>query len=289
MDRPAGPGRGRRAGRLVTSNCRARGYNRRNRHFSSCVKCCRNTVPEAELHCGPAERLPFADRQFDFISCLGALEHFLDIEGSLQEMIRVAKTNASILLLVPNADFLPSRLGLYNGTLQAAMKEQALSLLEWEQLFESAGLRVKARWKDLHIISTEWIFRPPFYEWPLRAAQAAVLPFWPLNCNTSSTISAFLTSNSDCMNILVITGNFPPRRGGMEQLLGNRCDDSERIIRCSSSPHMRIIRVRLRRESSVRAGGAWWGFCLCALERREASSLSPGQSSSLRRQCLGDR
>jgi SAM-dependent methyltransferase len=142
---------------------------------------CRSAVPQAELHCGPAERLPFADRQFDFISCLGALEHFLDIEGSLQEMIRVAKTNASILLLVPNADFPPSRLGLYNGTLQAAVKEQARSLLHWEELFESAGLRVKARWKDLHIISTAWIFRGPFYEWPLRAAQAAVLPFWPLN------------------------------------------------------------------------------------------------------------
>jgi ubiquinone/menaquinone biosynthesis C-methylase UbiE len=142
---------------------------------------CRSAVPEAELHCGPAERLPFADRQFDFISCLGALEHFLDIEASLQEMIRVAKPNASFLLLVPNAGFLPSRLGLYKGTLQAAVKEQALSLLDWQELFESAGLRVKARWKDLHILSTAWIFRGPYHQWPLRAAQAAALPFWPLN------------------------------------------------------------------------------------------------------------
>ena len=142
---------------------------------------CRDAVPEAELHCGPAERLPFADRQFDFISCLGALEHFLDIEASLQEMIRVAKADASILLLVPNSDFPPSRLGLYNGTLQAAVKEQALSLLEWQELFQSAGLRVKARWKDLHILSMEWIFRGAYYEWPLRAAQAIALPFWPLN------------------------------------------------------------------------------------------------------------
>jgi len=142
---------------------------------------CRDAVPEAELHCGPAERLPFEDRQFDFISCLGALEHFLDIEVSLKEMIRVAKPNASILLLVPNAGFLSSRLGLYNGTLQAAVKEEALSLLGWQELFESAGLRVKARWKDLHILSNAWIFRGAYYEWPLRAAQAVALPFWPLN------------------------------------------------------------------------------------------------------------
>ena len=145
------------------------------------LEVCRKVVPKAELHCGAAERLPFADRQFDFISCLGALEHFLDIEAALREMIRVAKPDASILLLVPNADFLPTRLGLWNGTLQAAVKEQALSLLEWQELFESAGLRVKARWKDLHILSAGWIFHGAYYEWPLRAAQALALPFWPLN------------------------------------------------------------------------------------------------------------
>jgi ubiquinone/menaquinone biosynthesis C-methylase UbiE len=141
---------------------------------------CRKALPEAELHCGSAERLPFADQQFDFVSCLGALEHFLNAEASLQEMIRVAKPNASFLLLVPNAEFLPSRLGLYTGTLQSSMKEEARSLLEWQQLFESAGLRVKARWKDLHILSAAWIFRGSYYGWPLRAAQALALPFWPL-------------------------------------------------------------------------------------------------------------
>jgi ubiquinone/menaquinone biosynthesis C-methylase UbiE len=115
---------------------------------------CRSAVPEAELHCGPAERLPFADQQFDFVSCLGALEHFLDIEVSLKEMIRVAK---------------------------ATVKEEAFSLVRWQELLESAGLRVKARWKDLHILSTAWIFRGAYYEWPLRAAQAVALPFWPLS------------------------------------------------------------------------------------------------------------
>jgi ubiquinone/menaquinone biosynthesis C-methylase UbiE len=48
---------------------------------------CRGALPQAKIHCGPAEHLPFADRQFDFISCLGALEHFLDPEASLKEMV----------------------------------------------------------------------------------------------------------------------------------------------------------------------------------------------------------
>jgi hypothetical protein len=29
-------------------------------------------------------------------------------------------------------------------------------------------------------MSASWIFRGKFYQWPLRAAQALALPFWPL-------------------------------------------------------------------------------------------------------------
>lgn len=142
---------------------------------------CKSALPSAELHCGPAERLPFKDRQFDFISCLGALEHFLDPQAALNDMRRVAKPDARVLLLVPNADFLPSRLGLYSGTLQSAVKEEARSLPEWQELFESSGLRVRTRWKDLHVLSASWIFRGALYQWPLRAGQALALPFWPVS------------------------------------------------------------------------------------------------------------
>jgi SAM-dependent methyltransferase len=145
------------------------------------VDLCSSALPEAEIYCGAAEQLPFADRQFDFISCLGALEHFLDPEAALQEMIRVAKPDAYFLLLVPNAGFLPIQLGLYRGTSQTTVKEEARSLLEWQQLFESVGLRVQTRWKDLHILSGSWVFRGPYYSWALRAAQALALPFWPLS------------------------------------------------------------------------------------------------------------
>lgn len=141
---------------------------------------CRKLLPEAELRCGPAEELPFADGRFDVVSCLGALEHFLEPAKALREMARVARPEARLLLLVPNADFLTQRLGLYSGTQQTEIREEALTLAEWDRLFESAGLRVVERWKDLHVVSPSWICRGPWYAWPMRAVQALALPLWPL-------------------------------------------------------------------------------------------------------------
>ena len=142
---------------------------------------CRQTLLDADLHCASAEQLPFRDRQFDVVSCRGALEHFADPQAALREMVRVAKPGAVFILLVPNAGFLPLRLGLYAGTQQADIREVVRSLSEWRELFDRAGLSVRHRWRDLHVISRSWIFRGPWYAWPMRAAQAFALPLWPLD------------------------------------------------------------------------------------------------------------
>jgi 2-polyprenyl-3-methyl-5-hydroxy-6-metoxy-1,4-benzoquinol methylase len=145
------------------------------------VEICRQSLPQAEVHCGPAERLSYSDAQFDFVSCLGSLEHFVEPERALREIVRVARPTAEFLLLVPNAGFLPRRLGLYAGTEQATVREEVRTIREWQELFESAGLRIQERWKDLHVLSTSWITLGPWYSWPIRAAQALALPLWPLS------------------------------------------------------------------------------------------------------------
>ena len=76
-------------------------------------------------------------------------------------MKRVAKPDAKFLLLVPNAGFLPRRLGLYGGTEQASVREEMLSLQQWQSLFDTRGLTGEHRWRDLHVLSLAWIFRGP--------------------------------------------------------------------------------------------------------------------------------
>lgn len=55
-----------------------------------------------------------------------------------------------------------------------------LPLAEWTALLEGAGLRVDARWRDLHVLDAAWIKQGPAWSWPVRALQAASLPFWPI-------------------------------------------------------------------------------------------------------------
>jgi SAM-dependent methyltransferase len=145
------------------------------------IQTCKKAMPSGEFCAASAEALPFRNAQFDLVSCLGALEHFIDPESALKEMVRVATDDARFLLLVPNADFMTRRLGLYGGTEQIAAKEDVRTLQGWQALFEAAGLRIRQRWRDLHVLSWSWIGSGPWYGVPLRAAQALALTAWPLS------------------------------------------------------------------------------------------------------------
>jgi 2-polyprenyl-3-methyl-5-hydroxy-6-metoxy-1,4-benzoquinol methylase len=158
----------------------------------------RRRLPLGELHCGPAENLPFPDQSFDVVTCLGSLEHFVDPASALNEMVRVSRPEARILLLVPNSGFLTRRLGLYTGTYQVDAKEDVRSIREWEALFHAAGLFVAKRWKDLHVLSPEWLLSSGWRDVPPRFAQAIALPLWPLswqyqiyfNCRKQATAAS---------------------------------------------------------------------------------------------------
>lgn len=144
------------------------------------VAACRTVLPGAELQVGPAERLPFADGRFNVVSCLGSIEHFVDPLAALREMVRVARADATFVLVVPNAGFLTRRLGLYGGTHQAAVREVVRTLAEWTTLFADGGLLVEEKWRDLHVLSGSWIRQAGPWRAPVRAAQALALALWPL-------------------------------------------------------------------------------------------------------------
>lgn len=141
---------------------------------------CRKLMPDGDFFTGPAEKLPFDNDRFDVVTCLGSLEHFLEQNRALKEMLRVAKPGAVIIILVPNADFLTRKLGLFGGTGQTRIKEDVKTLDEWQKLFNEAGMDVTERWKDLHVLSRKWIFMRGVLQSPVRLLQAVCLMLWPL-------------------------------------------------------------------------------------------------------------
>lgn len=107
------------------------------------IKMASEYIPEANLSQGNAEELPYEDRTFDSISCIGSLERMLDREKVLKEQRRVGKGNAKFCYMVRNSEHFIWRyfwnpLGIRNKK----GHQDAMNLEEWKQLFESNGFKI---------------------------------------------------------------------------------------------------------------------------------------------------
>jgi SAM-dependent methyltransferase len=107
------------------------------------VQLVHHVSPETPVAVCAGEELCFRDGWFDYITCLGSLEHFLDPSRGLREMLRVAKPGAQFCIMVPNSKFLGWKLLGHQGTAQQDINERLLSLGEWRGFFEAEGLRVQ--------------------------------------------------------------------------------------------------------------------------------------------------
>ncbi len=107
----------------------------------------RRSAPNARLALAPGERLPFRDRTFDQVACLGNLEHFLDPAAGARELARVARRpGGRVWVLLPNS--------YYSGDLWRAIRtgygpdhhqpvERFGTVNEWRDFLEQNGLKVR--------------------------------------------------------------------------------------------------------------------------------------------------
>jgi glycosyltransferase involved in cell wall biosynthesis/SAM-dependent methyltransferase len=112
------------------------------------VRLAQDNSPDSKVLVGEAEDLRFEDDTFDYITCLGSLEHFLDISKGLQEMRRVARKDAAFCIVVPNVNFLLWRLRGKVGTEQQDINERLFTLKEWKNIFINNGFRITGIYKD---------------------------------------------------------------------------------------------------------------------------------------------
>lgn len=111
-------------------------------HSLAGVKITRRVAPGTFSVVGNGQNLPFPDKLFDYLTCLGALEHFLDPGLGLQEMKRVLKDDGRLMIVVPNVNYFLWKLSGTPGTEQQEINEKLLSLADWSYLFSENGLKI---------------------------------------------------------------------------------------------------------------------------------------------------
>lgn len=106
-------------------------------------KAARNNSPDSEILSGLGEELPWQDNLFDYLVCLGSLEHFYRPKDAIREMARVLKPDGLACILVPNSYFIGFVLlawlrGLPPDQSGQSFSERFGTRLEWLNLLEGS-------------------------------------------------------------------------------------------------------------------------------------------------------
>jgi len=103
--------------------------------------------PNAKLMVADGQRIPFQDKQFDYVACLGSLEHYLDPELGIREIVRVAKDDAKFCIVLPNS----LGIDLFFHVMKSGdnlvddfqIIEKTATRMEWTLLLDKNGLTVE--------------------------------------------------------------------------------------------------------------------------------------------------
>ena len=119
----------------------------------------RKEFPEATYAQSVAEEMKFEPRSFDAITCLGSLEHFLNIAQALAEIKRVLKPGGIFLAMVPNIMWYQdvfSVLFTKNRKSRNQTHELFASYGEWKEMLEQNGFEVVQSLKYNGIAKASW-------------------------------------------------------------------------------------------------------------------------------------
>ncbi|MFH0985292.1 MAG: methyltransferase domain-containing protein [Candidatus Omnitrophota bacterium] len=119
----------------------------------------RKEFPLAAYSLAVAEDIPFEPRSFDAVTCLGSLEHFLNIAQALAEIKRVLKPGGIFLAMVPNIMWYQDILSVLftkNRKSRNQTHELFASHGEWKEMLEQNGFEVVRSLKYNGISRSSW-------------------------------------------------------------------------------------------------------------------------------------
>jgi cyclopropane fatty-acyl-phospholipid synthase-like methyltransferase len=110
-------------------------------------------APDAHFQLGRIEKLDFKTNSFDYLTCIGVLEHFIEVQKSIQELKRVGKNDALYCIMVPNSQTLYWKFFERFSRSHLQSNENALNLDQWKFFFSRQGFEILATHRD------EWQIR----------------------------------------------------------------------------------------------------------------------------------
>lgn len=66
------------------------------------VNMARKESPSSKIYLGSGENVPFGEDYFDFVTCLGSLEHYLNPQEGIKEISRILKKDGRACIVLPN-------------------------------------------------------------------------------------------------------------------------------------------------------------------------------------------
>lgn len=119
--------------------------------------------------------ISFPDEHFDFMTCLGSLEHFQKPGFVLQEMFRTLKKGGRLCILVPNRNYFLLKLG-YKTDGQPITN--FLSLAEYKDLLEKNFAILKVFKENSHLYNLR--YSSSYTKHILKLLIRPLVPFLPL-------------------------------------------------------------------------------------------------------------
>lgn len=122
----------------------------------------------------------FENNYFDYVTCLGSIEHLLDPSKGIREIGRVLKTDGKVLIMVPNLYFLghiymAMRYGVCPSEGGQEFSEMFSTVEGWKKLLAAGGLEIISVYKYNEIRVTTKVSKGTTVLWNMFNA------FVPLN------------------------------------------------------------------------------------------------------------
>ncbi|MEM8531900.1 MAG: class I SAM-dependent methyltransferase [Chloroflexota bacterium] len=134
------------------------------------------------------EYLPFADNSFDYVTCIGSLEHFDDMHMGITEIARLLRPNGLACILLPNTYGLLNNIYKALKTGMSTIDEQPLqryaARAEWAMQLAAGGLQVIDTIKYEREIPRSLADSWWYVRHPRTLVKLALTPYIPLNLAT---------------------------------------------------------------------------------------------------------